>query len=115
MRRMSTLAPGARIPTELVDEEIGRLRGIWGHDDTSSGRQLVSRVLGAEAADELDHFDAVQLEEVLRICQRSPSLAAAGRSLFAHARLRRKTVNDTDRLRKYRLKSELDWEGVAGL
>jgi transcriptional regulatory protein RtcR len=64
---------------------------------------------GAQAASELDLFDRVQLAEVLRICQQAPTLAAAGRQLFAESRQRKATRNDSDRLKKYLARFELDW------
>ena len=70
-------------------------------------------VLGADRAAELDAFDAVQLAEVLRVCRASRSLAEAGRALFAVSREKKKTGNDSDRVRKYLAKFGLDWAAVA--
>ena len=104
--RLSTLAPGGRIGTEQVEEEVARLKRSWkparSHDD------LVERFLGTEA-EALDRFDRVQLQEVLAICLDSRSLSEAGRALFAASRKRRKTVNDADRVRKYLAKYGLSW------
>lgn len=57
----------------------------------------------------LDRFDVVQLEEVLRVCRRSPSLSEAGRTLFAESRKGRTSTNDADRLRKYLARFELSF------
>ncbi|HBQ13473.1 MAG TPA: transcriptional regulator, partial [Myxococcales bacterium] len=63
----------------------------------------------------LDRFDRVQLEDVLRVCERAPSLSAAGRELFAQSRRRRASTNDADRLRKYLAKHGLAFgDLVAG-
>jgi transcriptional regulatory protein RtcR len=107
--RLATLAPSARITAELVDEEIARLAASWGH--TSSDE--VDRVLGTRAA-ELDRFDRVQLADVLAVCRTSPSLSAAGRTLFSASRARKTSANDADRLRKYLARFELGWADVRG-
>ncbi|MEM1176993.1 MAG: RNA repair transcriptional activator RtcR [Acidobacteriota bacterium] len=102
--RMATLAPGGRIDRDGVDEEVARLERGWrGAGPTSAAESDLELLRGAlgERADALDLFDRVQLAEVIRVCRRSPSLAAAGRELFASSRLERSNPNDTDRVRKY--------------
>ncbi|NQU48801.1 MAG: sigma 54-interacting transcriptional regulator, partial [Planctomycetes bacterium] len=95
--RMVTLAGTHRISLPFVDEEIRRLQAGW-------------RRLGADTTGQnLDLFDRVQLQEVIKICRRSPSLAAAGRTLFAVSRKRKATQNDSDRLKKYLAKFDLTW------
>ena len=104
--RMATLANAGRIQTDGVDEEITRLRTQWhGGDDASPLQALMG-----DAANQLDRFDRVQLEEVVRVCLRSKTLSAAGRELFAVSRTQRASTNDADRLRKYLAKFDLDWE-----
>lgn len=113
MTRMATLAPQGRIGTSTVDGEIARLRGRW----AGGQRQHCPRItalLGVEALAELDRFERVQLEDVLEVCAGSESLSAAGRHLFAASRLRKKSKNDADRLRKYLARFGLDWEAVRG-
>ena len=102
--RLATLAPGGRVRVEDVERELIRLRRAWSPtatSATSAGDRLGRELLGDDAWDELDRFDQVQLAEVLRVVQASPSLAAAGRVLFAQSRARRGSPNDSDRLRKY--------------
>lgn len=117
--RMATLAEGDRITESLVDEEIARLREAWdgaagtGRGDSSSGGPLHA-LLGADALAQMDRFDRVQLEDVVRVCERSPSLSEAGRELFAASRTRRTAVNDADRLRKYLARFGLSWGAVKG-
>jgi transcriptional regulatory protein RtcR len=111
VRRMGTLASGGRITRELVDEEIARLREAWRRDGACGG--LVDEVLAARAA-EVDPFDRVQLEEVLRVCRGARSLSEAGRTLFAVSRTRKSSTNDADRLRKYLARYGLAWKDVAG-
>jgi transcriptional regulatory protein RtcR len=108
--RMATLANAGRIQIELVDEEIARLRRQWRSGGVPSP---LDTLLGDRVA-ELDRFDRVQLEEVVRVCARARSLSQAGRELFAVSRSQRASTNDADRLRKYLVRFGLDWEQVRG-
>lgn len=108
--RMATLANAGRIQIELVDQEIARLRRQWQGADESSALDVL---LGDRVA-ELDRFDRVQLEEVVKVCSRAKSLSQAGRELFAVSRSQRASTNDADRLRKYLARFGLDWEQVRG-
>lgn len=110
--RMATLAPGG-IDRPAVDEEISRLEMAWGAASAPDDGDRVSAHLGARGA-ELDVFDRVQLEEVLRVCERSSSLSVAGRALFAQSRKRRASTNDADRLRKYLAKYDLSFAALRG-
>jgi len=56
----------------------------------------------------------LQLQAVVAVCRRSSSLADAGRKLFAATRSRRSSVNDSDRLRKYLARFDLDWGRLGG-
>lgn len=108
--RMATLAPAGRITVAEVSEEIARLERSWTRGETED--ELVREILGS-ATDRLDRFDRVQLADVLRVCRESPSLSAAGRTLFPESRKRKRSANDADRLRKYLARFELDWDRVA--
>lgn len=109
--RMATLARGGRITVETAEEEIERLRRAWQpHYDNLY--PLVIATLGKRAAQELDRFDLVQLEDVLMVCKRHPNLSAAGRALFSKSRERRQSVNDADRLRKYLARFGVRWEDL---
>ena len=113
--RMATLAPGGRIDTRTVDDEVARLRGAWLRGTASDDADdLVEQVLGRDQADQLDRFERVQLHEVLRVCRRSPSLSAAGRELFASSRAQKQSTNDADRLRKYLARFGLSWASLRG-
>jgi transcriptional regulatory protein RtcR len=110
---MATLAPGGRITTEIVDEEIARLRVAWQAAGASSiGSGLLDAMLPSDRLADIDAFDRVQLEEVVRVSQTSPSLSEAGRRLFAVSRARKAAPNDADRLRKYLARFGLDWKTV---
>ena len=108
--RMATLSEGGRISEASVNEEIGRLRASWRPQATSG----LEGVLPEERVAGLDLFDRLQLEAVVAICRRSATLADAGRKLFAATRTRRTSQNDSDRLRKYLARFDLDWTTVQG-
>ncbi|MDA8021016.1 MAG: RNA repair transcriptional activator RtcR [Thermoanaerobaculia bacterium] len=110
--RMATLAPSSRITVDQVREETERLRSAWRSPTPTN--DLLIEILGAEAAEALDRFEAVQLADVLKVCRNAPSLSAAGRELFSESRKRRTSVNDADRLRKYLARFGLDWNAVRG-
>ena len=113
--RMAALAPGGRITTDSVEDEIRRLRAAWraatGAETTEDG---LEHVLTAEALDRLDPFDRIQLAEVVRICRGARTLSDAGRVLFCVSRTRRAAPNDADRLRKYLSRFGLDWKQIRG-
>ncbi len=97
VRRMATLCTGGRIAVADVAGELARLQPA---DLVPPVDDRVTALLGARAAT-LDRFDRVQLADVLAVCATAPSLAAAGRTLFAHSQAARTSRNDADRLRKY--------------
>lgn len=109
--RMATLAPCGRIDEETVKEEVGRLRRGWASKRENRQDDLVD-LLGSDALAEIDLFDRVQLNEVIKVCRREPTASAAGRSLFAASRARKASANDADRLRKYLGRFGLDWNAV---
>lgn len=99
--RLGTLAAGGRIGVDLVREEEERLRSAWRRADPDPDRATLEPLLGVDGYEALDRFDRVQLAEVVRVVRASDSLAAAGRTLFASSRLRKRSSNDADRVRKY--------------
>jgi transcriptional regulatory protein RtcR len=107
--RLATLADGGRIGEPLVREEIERLRAAW----QPVSDEGLEGVLSARQIEALDLFDRLQLQAVLEVCRRSNSLADAGRKLFAATRSKRSSVNDSDRLRKYLARFDLDWARVG--
>ncbi|HYH10564.1 MAG TPA: RNA repair transcriptional activator RtcR [Thermoanaerobaculia bacterium] len=104
--RMATLARGGRITSEIVDEEIARLRGEW-HPRVSSP---CLRYLSEDQLASIDAFDRVQLEHVIEVARTSRSLSEAGRILFGASRQQKTSANDADRLRKYLARFGLDWK-----
>jgi transcriptional regulatory protein RtcR len=102
---------------DAVDQEIQRLRIKWptgGTDSAPTSRtDLAKELLSEDRLREIDPFDLVQLEYVLRACRESRTLSEAGRALFAVSRQKRSQANDADRLRKYLLRFHLDWDRVV--
>jgi transcriptional regulatory protein RtcR len=108
--RMATLADGGRITEQLVMDEIARLKANW----VEPSSDFLTSLLPTATLEELDAFDRLQLESVVAVCRRSRSLADAGRALFGASRSRRRTINDSDRLRKYLARFGLKWAELVG-
>lgn len=102
--RMATLARGGRITEGVVAQETGRLREDWQglEDDTpqAKGVRLADYLSETQLA-QIDHFDQLQLSQVIAVCQRGNTLADAGRQLFDVSRTQRKSRNDSHRLKVY--------------
>lgn len=109
--RLATLADGGRIGDNLVDQEINRLKNLWGQ--SSVGKEsLLSQILPDQRLAEMDLFDRLQLESVVAVCRECASLSEAGRKLFAVSRAQRGSTNDADRLRKYLSRFGLQWSDL---
>jgi transcriptional regulatory protein RtcR len=111
--RMSTLASGGRISTDVVDEEISRLQFSWARPEENANHGRTRTLLGEEQYGELDEFDRAQLVRVIDVCARSRSLSDAGRTLFNNSRKQKSVANDADRLRKYLSRFGLDFKTVS--
>ncbi|MDP9835566.1 transcriptional regulatory protein RtcR [Neorhizobium huautlense] len=111
--RMGTLAPQGRITIDVVSDEVLRLKTAWGLDTQKhADDELLINMLGAERAAALDLFEVAQLATVLKTCRDHATASAAGRALFAHSRLEKKSSNDADRLSKYLARFELKFEDI---
>lgn len=110
--RMATLSAGGRITLELVQAEIQALKQSWRGADGLSEASVLAGIMSAKTMDQLDRFDRVQLEDVVRVCRQSASLSDAGRTLFASSRKKKKDPNDADRLRKYLARFDLEWADI---
>jgi transcriptional regulatory protein RtcR len=108
--RMATLAAGGRITTDLVEEEIGRLETQWQVCIDDRGSRSLDGLIDVS---QLDDFDRVQLEAVVRVCRESKSLSDAGRKLFAVSRNTKAKPNDADRLRKYLNRFGVSWKNIG--
>jgi transcriptional regulatory protein RtcR len=111
--RMGTLAQGARISVELVQEEIQRLHGSWPADESPVEDGVLPRFFAPDQLEQVDLFDRLQLERVIEVCRRSRSISEAGRNLFHVSRSRKSSNNDADRLRKYLARFNLDWSEIT--
>jgi len=111
--RMGTLSPGGRITAPVLTAELERLRSSWAPPAGAPDHDgILAAVLGPKEIEKLDLFDQVQLAFVIRICRESGTISEAGRKLFAATRENRKTANDSDRLRKYLARFDLDWQAI---
>lgn len=126
--RMATLADGGRIVMDDVTSEINRLYQIWGETATPATASVAPSLLSdadsspitgfvfVQAAlgslPDADLFDLAQLEMVLQTVLRTRSMADAGRTLFASSRQERKSLNDSDRVKKYLKRWNLEYEAV---
>lgn len=110
--RMTTLASNGRIGVAQVAEEIERLRHSWRAGSAPTADNSLGEYLSVDAISQIDLFDQSQLATVLKVCIEEPSLAAAGRRLFAVSRIARASRNDSDRLRKYLAKFDVDWKSI---
>lgn len=110
--RMSTLAEGGRIRSDVVREEVERAKSQSRSTATDGSDAVLREFLEPEQIEQLDLFDRAQLATVLTVCQTSDSLAAAGRRLFAVSRESRSSTNDSDRVRKYLGRFDLSWKQI---
>lgn len=116
--RMTTLADGGRISNSVVETEINLLEKRWGdaHQEFGSATGNIADMLSTWLSDaaiaDIDHFEQVQLNYVIRICQHSRSMAAAGREIFQASRARKKSINDSHRVKVYLEKFGLDFDQV---
>ena len=106
---------------ELVEEEIIRLRAIW-HTPAlaelpapKQGAPLLSRLFTPSQLDQMDLFDKIQLENVIRVCCDCSTRTEAGRKLFGVSRGRKKHADDTTRLNKYLKSQGVTWEQIQSL
>ncbi|CAM2067183.1 RNA repair transcriptional activator RtcR [Sulfidibacter corallicola] len=110
--RMATLSGGSRINEPIVAEEVERLRAQWERPRLEN--KVLARYFTKDELEEIDQFDQAQLAKVLEVCEQSRSLAEAGRVLFAASRARKTSSNDSDRLRKYLMKFNLQASDIVG-
>ncbi len=108
--RMATLAAGGRIDSADVMTEIVRLHQAWQIDDAETSR--LEAILPPDAIARIDRFDRMQIEAVLAVCAECRTLAEAGRRLFDQSRTRKETRNDSDRLRKYLARFDVNPQDV---
>jgi transcriptional regulatory protein RtcR len=113
--RMATLAPGGRISTDIVEEEVKCLLASWTAPSESPSPADLWELLDDRQLKELDLFDRAQLAFVVDVCRRSRFLSDAGRTLFGASRARKSFSNDADRLRKYLGRFGLEFTQIQNL
>lgn len=112
--RMATLASGGRITEDIVQGEIRRLQSAWsGFQKESIADNTLEKFLSKEQLSELDLFDQLQLNEVIKICQASRSMAEAGRALFNASRDKKSSTNDSHRVKQYLHRFGLTFQQVS--
>lgn len=111
--RLCTLATNGRIDIETVKEEIHYLKRKW-HTTIASTDDFAfcHQFLNPQVITDLDLFELISLEGVLKICTSSKNLADAGRKLYQNSRQKRKGLNDSDRLKKYLNTYHLTWSQI---
>ncbi len=115
INRMSVLCEGNRISSHDVEKEIKRLKSEWHSVFEPTDKGLIQKLISSEKLESIDLFDRLQLEQVLQVCAKAKNLPEAGRILFSESRKSRQKINDSDRLRKYLQKFNLDWETISTL
>lgn len=86
-----------------ADAGQGLISGEVSGDLTFCGLVLQDRLA------EYDRFDLVQLEEVLSAIKATRNMAQAGRQLFGVSRTTRESPNDSDRVRKFLTRWQLEY------
>ena len=112
VQRMVTLSEGGRINELVVAEEIERLKNYWARGKHKDKLPNLSDYVEPDELAEIDDFDQFQLAKVIAVCQEHRSLSDAGRALFNRSRLRKKSLNDSHRLRQYLTKFGLSFEDI---
>lgn len=116
--RMATLSTGGRITQEIVDNEIQRLQVDWsgsnkaGSISSNSDDAILQKTLDKESYENIDVFEKAQLAQVIRVCKESKSMADAGRKLFDKSRLQKSASNDSQRLKVYLKKYDLEFKAL---
>ncbi len=114
--RMATLADAGRITDTIVVDETRRLQRLWHYHAVPQARERdldLQQVLDSAEIEQMDLFDAMQLNAVMNICRQSRSISDAGRKLYAASRSGKAKPNDADRLKKYLARFDLDWEKIT--
>ena len=109
------MADSSRITVDDVSDEIERLKRAWNPSDQQSTDNILYKFLPKEQVENLDTFDANQLNYVLDTCQRHNSMASAGRELFDVSRTLKSQPNDSSRLQKYLSKFGVKWGDISQL
>ncbi|WKD50144.1 RNA repair transcriptional activator RtcR [Microbulbifer spongiae] len=112
--RMGTLADGGRITVAVVEEEICRLRQKW---QSAPGTELnpsalIERLLGHDSTKQMDYYEQLNLANLIEVCRSCHSMAEAGRKLFNISRERKKSSNDSHRVKQLLEKHGVRFEDI---
>ncbi|MFT5173356.1 MAG: transcriptional regulatory protein RtcR [Gammaproteobacteria bacterium] len=111
--RMATLADGGRISSTDVTAEIDLLKQRWrGAESNDTASVPLTDWLDDAQLAEIDSFERVQLAHVIEVCCTHSSLAAAGRVLFQASRARKRSANDSHRIKQYLAKFGLIFDSL---
>jgi len=114
--RMGTLADGGRITVEVVNEEIKRLQQKWlplaRTKTPGDPRAVLEKVMQDTTIDAMDYYEQIKLAGLVEICQRSDSMAEAGRTLFQISRLEKSSSNDSHRIKQLLAKHRLQFKDL---
>lgn len=113
--RMATLAEGGRILKADVEREIARCEASWAPIAAAKSTLVAPKasstldvkllahdtLVRMFVPQDIDVFEAAQLQVVLSAIAKTESMAEAGRLLFAVSRETRKSTNDTNRVSKF--------------
>jgi transcriptional regulatory protein RtcR len=108
---MAKLANYSVIDSVIVCDEIARLQVTWVNPDSNTNDTTLTAI--QSQIPDVDLFEQLQLNEVLKVCRKSRTLSDAGRRLFSTSRQEKKQANDADRLRKYLAKHGLTWQASS--
>ncbi len=112
--RMGTLSDNGRISLEVVEDEIKCLLHNWYDNNTSKKHPdhdiNLDDLLGQEVTSQLDKYEKIILNGVIEVCQEASSMADAGRKLFKHSRLLKKSQNDSHRVKQILERYNLSFE-----
>lgn len=111
--RMATLADGGRIVKSDVEDEVVNIAPVSSVRPTPCAASQVASLVAAIMGDApMDIVDSAQMEVVLQTIRTTNNMAEAGRVLFACSRQEKKSTNDSDRVRKYLDKWNLNYAEV---
>lgn len=111
--RMAVLSDNGVITCNDVNKEFSYLYNKWQNtdEDKKDDYPAAKKILGNDF-NNYDLFDIAQLECVLNICHNSKTMADAGRKLFSESIKRKKSNNNTDRLKKYLSTFNISWTDI---
>ena len=112
IQRMVTLSNGGRINEGGVEQEIVRLRQRWNLSIDQDQKVNLTLYVSGSVLTDMDVFDRWQLQKVIEVCLSAQNISDAGRLLFDRSRLKKKSSNDSHRLRQYLAKFELNYDHI---